>query len=57
MFRIGSALFIPSYITVTLYRPFASADSDGSTVLMAGESAALHLGSASNHYDPFSPLI
>lgn len=34
MFRIGSALFIPAYLTVTLYRPFASASSDGSVVLM-----------------------
>lgn len=42
MFRIGSALFIPSYLTVTLYRPFASASSDGDTILMAGERAALY---------------
>ena len=37
MFRIGSALFIPSYLTVTLYRTFASANNDGGVVLMAGE--------------------
>jgi hypothetical protein len=42
MFRIGSALFIPSYLTVTLYRPLASANSDGSTVLMAGKCSALY---------------
>jgi hypothetical protein len=35
MFRIGSALFIPAYLTVTLYRPFASANDDGSVALMA----------------------
>ncbi|KAJ7064824.1 hypothetical protein C8F01DRAFT_1128328 [Mycena amicta] len=37
MFRIGSALFIPAYLVVTLLRPFASADSDGQAniVLMA----------------------
>ncbi|KAK0436494.1 uncharacterized protein EV420DRAFT_1652492 [Desarmillaria tabescens] len=35
MFRLGSFLFIPSYLTVVLYRgPFASADSSGSLVLM-----------------------
>lgn len=35
MFRLGSFLFIPSYLTVVLYRvPFASADSDGGFVLM-----------------------
>ncbi|KAF9653498.1 major facilitator superfamily MFS-1 [Thelephora ganbajun] len=35
MFRIGSALFVPSYLTVALYRPFASANDDGSAILMA----------------------
>ncbi|KAF7316344.1 Histone H2B [Mycena indigotica] len=37
MFRIGSALFIPAYLVVTLLRPFASADSNSkpSIVLMA----------------------
>ncbi|KAG7447881.1 major facilitator superfamily MFS-1 [Guyanagaster necrorhizus] len=36
MFRLGSFLFIPSYLTVVLYRaPFASADNDGGFVLMA----------------------
>ena len=57
MFRIGSALFIPSYLTVTLYRPFASADSDGNAVLMTGKCSALHWGSVSDHHDPFSPLF
>ncbi|KAI0918614.1 hypothetical protein AcW1_009544 [Taiwanofungus camphoratus] len=35
MFRIGSLLFIPSYLSVILYRVFASADNDGNPVLMA----------------------
>ncbi|KAK0207165.1 hypothetical protein DFS33DRAFT_1382241 [Desarmillaria ectypa] len=35
MFRLGSFLFIPSYLMVVLFRvPFASADSDGGFVLM-----------------------
>ena len=37
MFRIGSLLFIPAYLTVILYRPFASPDDDGNLILMAGE--------------------
>jgi len=36
MFRIGSALFIPSYLTVILYRAFASPDDDGNFIVMAG---------------------
>lgn len=37
MFRIGSLLFIPGYLTVTLYRlPFASEEEDGNFALMAG---------------------
>ncbi|KDQ58534.1 hypothetical protein JAAARDRAFT_193093 [Jaapia argillacea MUCL 33604] len=35
MFRLGSLLFIPAYLTVTLYRPFASASEDGNVLLMA----------------------
>ncbi|KZP05225.1 major facilitator superfamily MFS-1, partial [Athelia psychrophila] len=34
MFRIGSLLFIPAYLTVTLYRPFASEEDDGNVFLM-----------------------
>lgn len=37
MFRLGSLLFIPAYITVTLYRTFASAEDDGNFMLMTGE--------------------
>ncbi|KAK7041431.1 hypothetical protein VNI00_009297 [Paramarasmius palmivorus] len=35
MFRLGSLLFIPSYLTVVLYRvPFASEEEDGNFMLM-----------------------
>ena len=37
MFRLGSLLFIPAYLSVVLYRPFASASEDGNIFLMAGE--------------------
>ena len=47
MFRIGSALFVPAYLTVTLYRPFASANDDGSVALMAG-ACYFALGSKTN---------
>lgn len=36
MFRIGSALFIPAYLTVTLYRTFASPSSEGNLIVMLG---------------------
>ncbi|KAJ7029261.1 hypothetical protein C8F04DRAFT_1265134 [Mycena alexandri] len=35
MFRIGSALFVPAYLVVTLLRPFASAEDDGNLALMS----------------------
>jgi hypothetical protein len=35
MFRIGSALFIPSYLTVTLYRHLASAEDEGNPLIMS----------------------
>ncbi|KAG1776793.1 hypothetical protein EV702DRAFT_1106564 [Suillus placidus] len=35
MFRLGSLLFIPAYLTVTMYRGFASSNDEGSFVLMA----------------------
>lgn len=38
MFRIGSLLFIPAYLSVTLYRPLGSPNDDGNVILMAGES-------------------
>ena len=34
MFRVGTLLFIPGYLTVTLYRVFASPESGGSLTLM-----------------------
>lgn len=34
MFRIGTILFIPSYLTVVLYRPLASAEDGGNALLM-----------------------
>ena len=36
MFRIGAMLFIPSYLSVILYRVFASASDDGNLILMSG---------------------
>lgn len=38
MFRIGSLLYIPAYLSVVLYRVFASDKDDGNLILMAGES-------------------
>ncbi|KAH7920186.1 major facilitator superfamily MFS-1 [Leucogyrophana mollusca] len=35
MFRLGSLLFIPAYLTVILYRVFASSSDDGNFVLMS----------------------
>lgn len=35
MFRIGSLLFIPAYLSVVLFRVFASSSGDGSIILMA----------------------
>ena len=49
MFRIGSALFIPGYLTVTLYRRLASSPSDGNAILMI-------LLSISTHVFPSSPI-
>jgi len=34
MFRLGSLLFIPAYLSVILYRAFASADDEGDFILM-----------------------
>ncbi|KAF9513810.1 hypothetical protein BS47DRAFT_1329332 [Hydnum rufescens UP504] len=35
MFRIGTALFIPGYVTVVFYRRFASSTDDGTPLLMS----------------------
>jgi hypothetical protein len=37
MFRLGTLLFIPGYLTVTLYRVLASPESGGSLLLMIRE--------------------
>jgi hypothetical protein len=37
MFRIGSLCYIPAYLSVVLYRVFASDKDDGNLVLMGGE--------------------
>lgn len=37
MFRLGSFLFIPAYLTVIIYRIFASATGNGNFFLMAGK--------------------
>ncbi|RDB29876.1 hypothetical protein Hypma_013955 [Hypsizygus marmoreus] len=34
MFRVGSLLFVPAYLSVILYRPFASANDDGNFLVM-----------------------
>lgn len=57
MFRIGSALFIPAYLTVILYRPFASATSDGGGALMAGEPIALHRDPVFTHHISISSFV
>jgi len=36
MFRIGSFLFIPAYLTVILYRPLSSSSQNGNVIVMAG---------------------
>lgn len=35
MFRVGSLLFIPAYLSVTLYRPFASPNDEGNIIVMS----------------------
>lgn len=59
MFRIGSALFIPAYLTIILYRPLASANDDGSTVLMAALSVttAIRYCGATFAYTAISVLL
>jgi hypothetical protein len=37
MFRLGTLLFIPGYVTVTLYRVLASPQTGGGLILMIGE--------------------
>jgi hypothetical protein len=40
MFRLGTMLFIPGYLTVTMYRVFASASDDGNAILMIALAAS-----------------
>jgi hypothetical protein len=37
MFRLGTLLFIPGYVTVTLYRVFASPQGGSGLILMIRE--------------------
>lgn len=49
MFRLGSFLFIPAYVTVTMYRvPFASEEDDGNFVLMAALAVSTYVTLASS---------
>lgn len=41
MFRLGSLLFVPAYLSVILYRPFASANDDGNFFVMAGKMSSV----------------
>lgn len=50
MFRIGTLLYIPAYLSVILYRVFASASDDGNLVLMAGERSMRTFGCASTDH-------
>ncbi|KAH8829191.1 hypothetical protein DL96DRAFT_1597099 [Flagelloscypha sp. PMI_526] len=60
MFRLGSLLFIPGYLTVTLYRiPFASEEEDGNFILMAALaiSTALRFCGSTFAYTAISILL
>ncbi|VDC00276.1 unnamed protein product [Peniophora sp. CBMAI 1063] len=59
MFRIGTLLFIPGYVTVTLYRVFASADDDGNAILMTAlaVSAAVRYCGSTFGYTSISILL
>ena len=41
MFRLGSLLFIPAYLTVVMYRVFASSNEAGNFLLMTGKARFL----------------
>ena len=36
MFRLGSLLFIPAYLSVTMYRILTGPDDEGNFILMTG---------------------
>ncbi|KAF7351232.1 Histone H2B [Mycena sanguinolenta] len=57
MFRIGSLLFVPAYLVVTLFRPFASASGDGNLVLIAGVTTAVRYCGSTFAYTAVSILL
>ncbi|KAI0754437.1 major facilitator superfamily MFS-1 [Daedaleopsis nitida] len=59
MFRLGSMLFIPSYLTVILYRVFASPSDDGNLILMAALalSTAVRYAGSTFSYTAISVLL
>lgn len=56
MFRLGSFLFIPAYLTVILYRVFANASGNGNLFLMAGKSPSMSFQYSKSHGLLFSAL-
>ncbi|KAG6908420.1 hypothetical protein DXG01_004713 [Tephrocybe rancida] len=54
MFRVGSLLFIPAYLSVILFRPFASADDDGNFLVMTGKLPRWLCMSTLTDISPFS---
>ncbi|KAI0370487.1 major facilitator MFS-1 [Pilatotrama ljubarskyi] len=59
MFRLGSLLFIPSYLSVIMYRVFASPKDDGNLVLMAALalSTAIRFCGSTFSYTAISVLL
>lgn len=59
MFRIGSLLYIPAYLSVILYRVFASASDDGNLVVMAALalSTAIRYAGITFSYTAISVLL
>lgn len=59
MFRLGSILFIPAYLSVILYRAFASSEGDGDFILMTALalSTAIRYCGATFAYTAISVLL
>jgi len=59
MFRLGSALFIPGYVTVVLYRGFASTEDDGNSLIMVllALSTAVRYAGATFAYTSIAVLL
>ncbi|KAH8103084.1 major facilitator superfamily MFS-1 [Cristinia sonorae] len=59
MFRIGSLLYIPAYLSVILYRVFASASDDGNIVVMGAlaVSTAIRYAGITFSYTAISVLL